>query len=77
MVKIANITKTLCHANRSGKKSRSRHLMRAYAPALLTIPESNALIGLGAAVYASGSHVWNGAIAATTPNPTMMRVRAK
>jgi len=77
MVKIASIATPLCHTNCSGEKSRNKHLTRAYAPALMTTPESMALIGLGAAACASGSHVWNGAMEAVTPNPTTIRMRAK
>ena len=43
----------------------------------MTIPDSSALMGLGASGCASGSHVCRGTIADFTPNPTIRVAKIK
>jgi hypothetical protein len=50
--------------------------MKAKLPTSMIIPDSKALMGLGAAGWASGSHMCKGATAASTPNPTKIRIIA-
>jgi hypothetical protein len=68
---VITARKAMGNLNKLGLNARNRTLVRAYRPVSMTIPDNNALIGLGASGWASGSQVWRGTIADFTPNPTI------
>ncbi len=58
-----------------GSKRTNRTLESPYRAVSISIPESMALMGLGASGWASGSQVWRGTIADFTPKPITIRTK--
>ena len=69
MVNVPNTAITIPISGFNGKKL-TKNLSNMYIGSLIIIPLSRAETLLGASGWASGSHEWNGTMAALTPNPT-------
>jgi hypothetical protein len=69
IVSTAKTANAIFQSNNAGGKTPKTTRYMAYMPVLMTTPDSMALMGLGAAGCASGSHEWKGAMAALTPKP--------